>query len=94
MSKISEFSCAHASDQRISKKMDLTHSLTHNAMSKIAHIRAQMAGWQPYISFMRASLDPCIHEQAALSSCRCMRYSVIEPASQPRAGGRQIWPGQ
>ena len=35
--RFSEFSCAHASDQRISKKMDLTHSLTHNAMSKIAH---------------------------------------------------------
>ena len=49
---------------------------------------------QPYISFMRASLNPCIHEQAALNSCRCSRYSVIEPASQPRAGGRQIWPGQ
>ena len=49
---------------------------------------------QPYISFMRASLNPCIHEQAVLNSCRCSRYSVIEPASQPRAGGRQIWPGQ
>ena len=30
------FSCAHASDERISDKSEMSKILTHNAMSKIA----------------------------------------------------------
>eukprot|EP01048_Picozoa_sp_COSAG05_P034333 COSAG05_NODE_14291_length_401_cov_1.344371_1_plen_51_part_10 len=50
-----------------------------------------MAGWQPYISCMQAALNPCIQGCLLLNSCRWMGFSVIQPASQPRACAWQIW---